>query len=142
MNALWIGLADYNFSIKCGGPQITASDGIVYERENETVGPASYYVTNTKRWAVSNIGYFTGNNNPRYQSSTPSQFTNTLDSELFQTARLSASSLRYFGLGLENGNYTVNLRFSETAFEDARTWKSLGRRVFDVYIQVYIILST
>ena len=43
-------------------------------------------------------------------------FTNTLDSELFQTARLSASSLRYYGLGLENGNYTVSLQFAKIAF--------------------------
>ncbi|RAL42990.1 hypothetical protein DM860_009772 [Cuscuta australis] len=129
----------YNFSINCGGPQITTSQGIKYERENERVGPASFFVTDTKRWAVSNIGFFTGNNNPRYQSSTPSQFTNTLDSGLYQTTRLSASSLRYYGLGLENGNYTVTLRFSETAFEDARTWKNLGRRVFDIYIQGILV---
>ncbi|XP_062168839.1 probable LRR receptor-like serine/threonine-protein kinase At1g56140 isoform X2 [Alnus glutinosa] len=97
----------YNFSIKCGGPQITSSNGIVYERDNETLGPATYYVTNTNRWAVSNVGYFTGSNNPQYTSTLLSQFT-SIDSELFQTARLSASSLRYYGLGLENGNYTGN----------------------------------
>ena len=75
-----------------------------------------------------------------YTSSSSSQFKNTLDPELFQTARISASSLRYYGLGLENGNYSVNLQFAETAFEDRITWKSLGRRVFDIYIQVSIIL--
>ncbi|XP_062168843.1 probable LRR receptor-like serine/threonine-protein kinase At1g56130 isoform X4 [Alnus glutinosa] len=124
----------YNFSIKCGGPQITSSNGIVYERDNETLGPATYYVTNTNRWAVSNVGYFTGSNNPQYTSTLLSQFT-SIDSELFQTARLSASSLRYYGLGLENGNYTVSLQFVETAFPDTLTWQSLGRRVFDIYIQ-------
>jgi hypothetical protein len=133
----WI--SDYNFGIKCGGPQITSSDGIVYEMDNETLGPATYYVTNTNRWAVSNVGYFTGNNNPQYTSTLLSQFT-SIDSELFQTARLSASSLRYYGLGLENGNYTVRLQFVETAFQNTSTWKSLGRRVFDIYIQVLIIL--
>uniref|UniRef100_A0A7N2LKB9 non-specific serine/threonine protein kinase n=1 Tax=Quercus lobata TaxID=97700 RepID=A0A7N2LKB9_QUELO len=125
----------YNFSIKCGGPQITSSKGIVYERDNETLGPATYYVINTERWAVSNVGYFSGTNSPTYTSSSSSQFKNTLDPELFQTARISASSLRYYGLGLENGNYTVNLQFAETAFEDRITWKSLGRHVFDIYIQ-------
>ncbi|GLT54427.1 hypothetical protein SLA2020_276260 [Shorea laevis] len=90
----------YNFGIKCGGPQITSSNGIVYERDNET-----------------------------------------LDSELFQTARLSASSLRYYGLGLENGNYTVSLQFVETAFPDTSTWQSLGRRVFDIYIQGNLVLK-
>ncbi|KAK0596551.1 hypothetical protein LWI29_016713 [Acer saccharum] len=125
----------YNFSIKAGGPQITSSNGIVFERDNETLGPASYFVTGTTRWGVSNVGSFADNNNPQYKSSSSSQFTNTLDSELFQTARISASSLRYYGLGLENGNYNVTLRFAETAILDTTSWQSVGRRVFDIYIQ-------
>ncbi|XP_038686021.1 probable LRR receptor-like serine/threonine-protein kinase At1g56140 [Tripterygium wilfordii] len=126
----------YDFAIKCGGPQITSNNGgIVYERDNETLGPAKYFVTDTNRWAVSNVGLFGGSNNPQYRIFSSSQFTNTLDSELFQTARVSASSLRYYGLGLENGNYTVNLQFTEFSIEDTITWKSLGRRVFDIYIQ-------
>ncbi|KAH7528140.1 hypothetical protein FEM48_Zijuj05G0040100 [Ziziphus jujuba var. spinosa] len=125
----------YDLAIKCGGPQFTSANGIVYEMDNASLGPATYFVSSTKRWAVSNVGLFTGNNNPQYKSSSTYQFTNTLDSELYQTARISASSLRYYGLGLENGNYTVNLMFSETAFEDSQTWKSLAKREFDVYIQ-------
>jgi hypothetical protein len=133
----WI--SDYNFSIKCGGPEITSSSGIVYERDNETLGPATYYVTDTSRWGVSNVGYFSGSSDPQYTSTLLSQFP-SIDSELFQTARLSASSLRYYGLGLQNGNYTVRLQFVETAFEATSTWQSLGRRVFDIYMQVWIIL--
>ncbi|KAK0596094.1 hypothetical protein LWI29_012761 [Acer saccharum] len=125
----------YNFSIKCGGPQITSSNGIVYERDNTTLGPSSYFVANTSRWGVSNVGYFTGSNNPQYTSFSQSQFTNTLDSELFQTARISASSLRYYGLGLENGNYNVTLQFAEIDILDTTSWKSIGRRKFDIYIQ-------
>ncbi|XP_065626540.1 probable LRR receptor-like serine/threonine-protein kinase At1g56140 [Quercus suber] len=136
------GIGRYSeFAIKCGGPQITSSNGIVYERDNETLGPATYYVVDTERWAVSNVGYFSGSNNAQYTSSSLSQFTNTLDSELFRTTRLSASSLRYYGLGLENGNYTVSLPFAEIAFVNSNTWQSLGRRVFDIYIQACIILS-
>ncbi|KAL6283206.1 hypothetical protein ACE6H2_014135 [Prunus campanulata] len=131
----------YNLGIKCGGPQITSSNGIVYENENQTLGPATYFVTGTSRWGVSNVGYFTGSNNPQYTSFSSSQFKNTLDSEIFQTARLSASSLRYYGLGLENGNYTVTLEFAETAILDSATWKSLGRRVFDIYIQDNLFLK-
>ncbi|KAI4333318.1 hypothetical protein L6164_018146 [Bauhinia variegata] len=132
----------YNFAIKCGGPQITSSSGVVYERDNDTLGPATYYVKDTDRWAVSNVGLFTGNNNPQYKSTVTNQFTNTLDSELFQTARLSASSLRYYGLGLENGNYNITLQFAETSIlGTATTWKSLGRRVFDIYIQGNLVLK-
>ncbi|KAK3121398.1 hypothetical protein QOZ80_8BG0652300 [Eleusine coracana subsp. coracana] len=63
------------------------------------------------------------------------QFQNALDSELFQTARMSPSSLRYYGIGLENGNYTVDLQFAEFSFPDSQTWQSRGRRVFDIYVQ-------
>ncbi|KAK3428396.1 hypothetical protein EUGRSUZ_F04434 [Eucalyptus grandis] len=125
---------NYNFSVKCGGPQITSSSNIVYERDNISLGPATYYVTDSERWAVSNVGFFTGNNNATYSASSPSQFTNTLDTELFQTARISASSLRYYGLGLENGNYNVTLQFAEIQIQDTQ-WKRLGRRLFDIYIQ-------
>ncbi|KAL3737437.1 hypothetical protein ACJRO7_026236 [Eucalyptus globulus] len=124
----------YNFSVKCGGPQITSSSNIVYERDNISLGPATYYVTDSERWAVSNVGYFTGNNNATYRASSLSQFTNTLDTELFQTARISASSLRYYGLGLENGPYNVTLQFAEIQIQDTE-WKRLGRRLFDIYIQ-------
>ncbi|KAK7313193.1 hypothetical protein VNO77_37690 [Canavalia gladiata] len=126
---------DSDFAIKCGGPQIVSTDGIVYEMDNETLGPSTYFVTDTNRWAVSNVGLFTGSNNPQYTSVVSKQFFGTENMELFQTARLSASSLRYYGLGLENGFYNITLQFAETAILDTQTWRKLGRRVFDVYIQ-------
>jgi hypothetical protein len=134
--------ADSDFAIKCGGPQITAIDGTVYQTDNETLGPATYFVTDTNRWAVSNVGIFTGTTNPLFKSFVSNQFTGTVNSELFQTARLSASSLRYYGLGLENGFYNITLQFAETAILDSTTWKSLGRRVFDIYIQVFMLLKS
>ncbi|XP_030493068.2 probable LRR receptor-like serine/threonine-protein kinase At1g56130 isoform X1 [Cannabis sativa] len=128
-----------NFGINCGGEQISSSNGIVYEKDDEALGPATHFVTSSKRWAVSNVGLFSWTDvNPNsysYTSTSSSKVTSTLDSGLFQTVRLSSSSLRYYGLGLENGNYTVKLHFAETAFENSRTWKSLGRRIFDIYIQ-------
>ncbi|KAL3737441.1 hypothetical protein ACJRO7_026240 [Eucalyptus globulus] len=130
----------YNFAVKCGGPQITSSSDIVYERDNTSFGPATYYVTDSERWAVSNVGYFTGSSNPTYNASSLSQFTNTLDSELFQTARVSASSLRYYGLGLQNGNYNVTLQFAEIQIQNTE-WKRLGRRLFDIYIQGNLVVK-
>jgi hypothetical protein len=114
----------------------------VYDRDNETLGPATYYVTDTMRWAVSNVGYFAESDNPQYESSTSSLITNTSDIRLFQTSRISASSLRYYGLGLENGNYTVILQFSETAFQGSMRWNTLGTRLFDIYIQVSYIVES
>ncbi|KAJ0025319.1 hypothetical protein Pint_06966 [Pistacia integerrima] len=103
--------------------------------DNETLGPAKYYVTDKNSWGVSNVGVFSGSKSPMYNSSSTSRITNTQDIELFQTARISASSLRYYGLGLENGNYTVTLKFAEIADFDTTGWKSYGRRVFDIYVQ-------
>jgi len=50
---------------------------------------------------------------------------------------MSPSSLRYYGVGLENGIYTVTLQFAEFDYEDSKTWISLGKRVFDIYVQVF-----
>jgi len=58
------------------------------------------------------------------------------DSVLYETARVSPISLTYYGMCLENGNYTVSLNFAEIMFTDDNTYSSLGRRIFDVYIQV------
>lgn len=109
-----------------------------YQPDAASLGAASYYVTGTQTWGVSNVGKFMEASNGSYIIYSLHQFQNTLDSELFQTARMSPSSLRYYGIGLENGNYTVTLQFAEFDFdfEDSRTWKSVGRRVFDIYLQV------
>ncbi|XP_031505132.1 probable LRR receptor-like serine/threonine-protein kinase At1g56130 isoform X3 [Nymphaea colorata] len=130
-----------SFAIKCGGPQITSSTGIVFDGENEDLGASSYYMINTERWAVSNNGMFLANNNAQFTQNSSSQFTNTLDSNLFQTARLSPVSLRYYGLGLQNGNYTVNLLFAESVFPDSPIWQSVGRRIFDIYVQGNLVLK-
>ncbi|KAI3675668.1 hypothetical protein L1987_85260 [Smallanthus sonchifolius] len=126
-----------SIGINCGGSEITSSSQIVHEQENETLGAATYYVTSERRWGVSNVGQ---RDNPAYTAALLRQF-NTLDSALFQTARISAGSLRYYGLGLENGNYTVNLQFAELQIEDGPTWRSLGRRVFDIYIQGNLVFQ-
>lgn len=84
---------------------------------------------------MSSVGYFDGNDNPQYSFQWQGQVANSLDTQLFRTARISASSLRYYGLGLENGNYNISLQFAELSIRNSN-WESLGRRVFDIYIQV------
>ncbi|XP_073107620.1 probable LRR receptor-like serine/threonine-protein kinase At1g56140 [Elaeis guineensis] len=126
-----------SFAITCGGYKpITSSDGTVYEIDSKSFKSASYYVTDQKKWAVSSVGIFVDNPNADdYILRSTSQFSNTREPELYQTARMSPSSLRYYGLGLENGNYTIKLHFAETKFLDPPNWTSVGRRVFDIYIQ-------
>jgi hypothetical protein len=56
--------------------------------------------------------------------------------ELYMNARLSPISLTYYLWCLANGKYTVRLHFAEIVIRGNRSFSSLGRRIFDVYIQV------
>ena len=60
------------------------------------------------------------------------------DSQLYTNARLAPVSLTYYGRCLANGNYTVTLHFAEIIFRDNRSYESLGKRAFDIYVQVII----
>ena len=57
--------------------------------------------------------------------------------ELYMTARLSPLSLTYYAFCLGTGTYKINLHFAEIKFTNDNTYSSLGRRVFDIYIQVF-----
>ncbi|GJS45284.1 probable LRR receptor-like serine/threonine-protein kinase isoform X2 [Tanacetum coccineum] len=125
-----------SFAIKCGGSQMRSANGILFETENSTaLGPASYYLYQDK-WAVSNGGIVIDRKDPSFIASTTIPVDNTGYPELFRTSRKSPGSLRYYGLGLQNGPYTISLFFAETVFNRTRnTWQGHGRRVFDIYIQ-------
>ncbi|KAL1221491.1 putative LRR receptor-like serine/threonine-protein kinase [Cardamine amara subsp. amara] len=125
----------FNFSINSGGPEIRSAGGTLFEKDDTDLGPASFVVSTAQRWAASSVGNFAGSSNNMYIATSLSQFINTLDSELFRSARLSASSLRYYGLGLENGGYTVTLQFAEIQFVGSKNWTGTGRRRFDIYVQ-------
>ncbi|WRX31557.1 Leucine-rich repeat - like 10 [Theobroma cacao] len=121
---------------KCGGTAQKSASGIEFDDDSEILGAASLYTSTDNQWAVSSAGSFISNPNGNiYIAKTDSQITGTLESELYQTARVSPSSLRYYGLGLKNGKYIVKLHFAEIAMDDSLSWKGLGRRLFDVYIQ-------
>lgn len=61
------------------------------------------------------------------------------DPRLYTHARLSAISLTYYALCLGKGNYTVNLHFAEIMFTDKNIYSTLGRRFFDIYVQVILL---
>ncbi|KAF3607165.1 hypothetical protein DY000_02044676 [Brassica cretica] len=50
------------------------------------------------------------------------------------TAKVSHSSLTYYGLCLVNGNYTVHLHFAEIIFTDDKTLYSLGSNTCSIFI--------
>ena len=119
------------------------ADGLLYEAENSSLGAASIHVTSTQKWAVSITGMYAERLDPSYVEVTQSQVTDTNAPELYLSSKISPGSIRYYGLGLQNGLYTINLLFAETAFKhrSSQIWESNGRRVFDIYIQVVIVFK-
>ncbi|BAT93305.1 leucine-rich repeat receptor-like serine/threonine-protein [Vigna angularis] len=126
-------LLDY-FHINCGGGQETSSEGIVYDDDLDHAGAATSKMPR-ENWAFSNTGHFLGGHNELDYIQQSQNTLSMIDSALYQTARVSPISLTYYGTCLENGEFTVLLHFAEIMFTDDNTYSSLGRRIFDVYIQ-------
>ncbi|KAI8006244.1 putative leucine-rich repeat receptor-like serine/threonine-protein kinase [Camellia lanceoleosa] len=121
------------FHINCGGSKVVAVDGKTYEEDTDPAGPSRLFISPTN-WAFSSTGDFVENDSPTYIGKNSSRLS-MKNSELYMNARLSPLSLTYYGFCLLNGNYTVNLHFAEIVFTDDETYSSVGRRIFDVYIQ-------
>ncbi|XP_031120578.1 probable leucine-rich repeat receptor-like serine/threonine-protein kinase At3g14840 isoform X1 [Ipomoea triloba] len=124
----------YSFHINCGGGNVSIGD-ITYDADDGSTSLAKF-VSNRENWVSSNTGYFLD------RQITLSDYTTTnisvikgKDSEIYKTARLSPLSLTYQGRCLANGIYNVKLHFAEIVLRDNRSFQSLGRRLFDVYIQ-------
>ncbi|KAL2455590.1 putative leucine-rich repeat receptor-like serine/threonine-protein kinase [Forsythia ovata] len=126
----------YFLHINCGGREVKVDDkGTTYDADGEP-GGSSNFVQSKTNWAFSSTGHFLDedrkidsyirDNNSRISGQNP---------QLYMNARLSPLSLTYYGFCLENGNYIVTLHFAEIMFADDRTYSSLGRRIFDVYVQ-------
>ncbi|RDX74253.1 putative leucine-rich repeat receptor-like serine/threonine-protein kinase, partial [Mucuna pruriens] len=119
--------------------QNTIIGGISYDEDTDPAGPAVYRESKNN-WAFSNTGYFMDNDTipkpllPPYTTENETRLYMT-DTELYKNARISPMSLTYYGFCMENGDYTVKLYFAEIMFTDDNTYSSLGRRLFDVFIQ-------
>ncbi|GJV49896.1 kinase RLK-Pelle-DLSV family protein, partial [Tanacetum coccineum] len=124
--------------INCGGGGRVSFEDKLYEDDAETGGPAHFQKTDD-RWGFSNTGHFLGDNN-RDNYIVKSAFgVPENSSELYKSARRSALSLTYYGLCMHNGSYNISLHFAEIQFTDDRNYSSLGRRVFDIYIQGMLV---
>ncbi|XP_070663114.1 probable LRR receptor-like serine/threonine-protein kinase RFK1 isoform X5 [Malus domestica] len=124
--------------VNCGGNDITVKGDkgdIVYEGDGGVEGgSAEYFLNDNSYWGFSSTGDFMDDNdfqNTRYSVSLSSSNL----SGLYTTARISPISITYFHYCLENGNYTVSLHFAEIQFTNDQTYTSLGRRIFDIYVQ-------
>ncbi|RDY13855.1 putative LRR receptor-like serine/threonine-protein kinase, partial [Mucuna pruriens] len=125
--------------INCGGETVT-SEGITYDGDSNKEGPSTYIVEG-ENWAFSNTGYFFDSNAPTTYIQQNITNLSMPVSSLYETARVSPISLTYYGFCLENGDYTVQLHFAEIMFTDNDTYSSLGRRIFNVYIQGEVVLK-
>nr|CAB3446209.1 unnamed protein product [Digitaria exilis] len=119
--------------INCGGKSVEVN-GTKYEDDSSQIGTSSFVLSDDRKWAYSSTGDFVGNENADYIARNTSKL-NLAYPELYTEARLSPLSLKYYGLCMENGQYTVELHFAEIVFTDDHTYSSNGKRVFDVFIQ-------
>ena len=129
------------FYINCGGEEVTVRVNGTRRAtftEDQDSGGASKYVLSRERWAFSSTGNFLDDNSVDSYIYTGKNISGLTmpDSKLYTKARLSPLSLTYYGLCLWNGSYTVNLHFAEIMFADNESYSSLGKRLFDIYIQV------
>lgn len=126
--------ADDSLFINCGGPE-GDFDGNHYVGDLQENGISNFVLRNAGQWAYSSTGVYMGDVHADYTASNTYSL-NINGPEYYRTARLSPLSLSYYGLCMKNGNYKVELHFAEIMFSDDQTFKSLGRRIFDVSIQV------
>ncbi|KAJ9135979.1 hypothetical protein P3X46_033097 [Hevea brasiliensis] len=130
----------YSLHINCGGQEITIGK-FSYEAD-EGYGGEAQYVPLKDNWAVSTTGRFWDvNNTANMFIGKNVSMLRMSNSELYTNARLSPLSLTYYARCLVNGNYTVKLHFAEIVIRDNRSFQSLGRRIFDVYIQDELVLK-
>lgn len=135
----------YSLNINCGGKEINIDNITKYEADLEARGASMFY--SGQNWAFSSTGNFMDDDADAdlyVQSNTSALYSMSTSqpiSELYRTARVSPLSLTYYGLCLMNGNYTVSLHFAEIVFSSDRSFNSLGKRIFDVYIQGKLVLK-
>ncbi|XP_064942371.1 probable LRR receptor-like serine/threonine-protein kinase At1g56140 isoform X3 [Musa acuminata AAA Group] len=123
-----------SFSVNCGGKELSLS-GIDFFSDTTPLGMADFYISSNHRWAVSSSQSFISKSNG-------SNFIVNTDEpmpKLYQTARISTRSLRYYVVGLQNGTYKVELLFAEIVMDDTPSWTGLGRRIFNIYIQNQLV---
>ncbi|KAF9609229.1 hypothetical protein IFM89_014423 [Coptis chinensis] len=125
-------LVDSSLYINCGG-EGTLINGNYYDEDNSTL---PFKVSQKGNWAYTSSGDFiTAIANPRNNTVHSTCGISVPDAPLYSTARISALSLDYYGLCFRNGIYNVTLHFAEIVYADDDDYSSLGKRIFDIYVQ-------
>ncbi|XP_041023699.1 probable LRR receptor-like serine/threonine-protein kinase At1g07650 isoform X1 [Juglans microcarpa x Juglans regia] len=131
----------YSLHINCGG-NVTSIGRIKYEADLDPGGAAKFVLMNDDTWGFSSTGDFLNvdTSSKDYIAENVSMLRMN-DFELYKNARLSPLSLTYYARCLAKGNYTVKLHFAEIILRNNRSFYSVGRRIFDVYIQDKLVLK-
>ncbi|XP_038896466.1 probable leucine-rich repeat receptor-like serine/threonine-protein kinase At3g14840 isoform X2 [Benincasa hispida] len=128
------GQVKYHIYINCGGKE-EIINGVTFEGDEDTGKPSQFRLSQTN-WAFSNTGSFLDNHHRTYDYIAVNSSTLSMkNSKLYETARLTPLSLTYYVYCLASSNYTISLHFAEITFTNDKSFTSLGRRVFDVYVQ-------
>ena len=126
----------YSMYINCGGSATTIGN-ITYEADNDLGGSAKFFHEN-ENWGFSSTGHFWDVETSRYDYIADNVSILTMnESELYTRARLSPLSFTYYARCLAKGTYKVKLHFAEIVIGDNRSFYSLGRWIFDIYVQVF-----
>ncbi|XP_048498826.1 probable LRR receptor-like serine/threonine-protein kinase At1g53430 isoform X4 [Beta vulgaris subsp. vulgaris] len=119
----------HSLFINCGGGKMSF-EGNEYEEDTVSDGPSIFFASGQK-WAYSSTGTFQFDGDANFLAGTSDPNV----TGIYQTARLAPLSLKYYGLCMRRGSYTVKLHFAEIMFTDDQNFSSNGRRIFDVAIQ-------
>ena len=135
-------IEQYSLHINCGGKQTTIGN-IKYEGDEDPGGAAKFVHNDKANWGFSSTGDFWDvlSTQDDYIAKNVS-ILRMNNSELYTTARQSPLLLTYYSRCLANGSCTVTLRFAEIVLRDNISYFGVGRRMFDVYIQVIISLPS
>ncbi|XP_061999059.1 probable leucine-rich repeat receptor-like serine/threonine-protein kinase At3g14840 [Rosa rugosa] len=128
----------YSLHINCGGGATTIG-GVKFEDDTDLGGGAKF-VPVRPNWGTSSTGFFWDTNvtSTDYIANNAS-ILGMENSQLYTNVRLSPLSLTYYANCLADGNYTVKLHFAEIIIRGNRSFFSVGRRIFDVYIQEKLV---
>ncbi|XP_022134073.1 probable leucine-rich repeat receptor-like serine/threonine-protein kinase At3g14840 [Momordica charantia] len=126
----------YFLYINCGGGQVSINGTKTFEADINTGKSSLFASSGAGNWGFSNTGNFMDDDRTTDDFIALNSSTLSMPNpELYMKARISPISLTYYAYCMGNGNYTVSLHFAEVVFTSDKSYRSLGRRIFDVYVQ-------
>ncbi|XP_023645972.1 probable LRR receptor-like serine/threonine-protein kinase At1g53440 isoform X2 [Capsella rubella] len=119
--------------INCGGNKLKVGKHMYADDLNKR--GSSTFSSDSERWGYSSSGAWLGKADAPSLATDTFNLINESTPEYYKTARLASQSLKYYGLCMISGSYKVQLHFAEITFSNDQTFNSLGRRIFDIYVQ-------